>query len=165
MKWILWTLAMLAALVLLMALAGWLLPVQHEASRTAVVRRTPEQVYSTITNVTGYPGWFEGVTRVEVLPSANGPLRFRQHGANGAIVMEITETRPSSRVVTRIADPDQPFGGTWTFDIAADGEGSRVTITERGEVYNPIFRFLSRFVFGHAATIEACLRSLQRHAG
>jgi hypothetical protein len=64
--------------------------------------------------------------------------------------------------VTRIADPDQPFGGTWTFELTRAGAGTRVTITERGEVYNPIFRFLSRFVFGHTATLESCLLALER---
>ncbi len=34
---------------------------------------------------------------------------------------------------------------------------SSVTITERGSVYNPIFRFMSRFIFGHTATVEAYL--------
>ncbi len=37
------------------------------------------------------------------------------------------------------------------------GSGSRVTITERGEIYNPIFRTLARFVFGYTSTMETCL--------
>jgi hypothetical protein len=64
--------------------------------------------------------------------------------------------------VSRIADPNLPFGGTWTIDLKPEGAGTRVTITEHGEVYNPIFRFMSRFVFGHTATIDAYLTALQR---
>jgi hypothetical protein len=67
--------------------------------------------------------------------------------------------------VTRVADPDQPFGGTWTFDIGPDSGGARLTITERGEVYNPVFRFIARFVFGYTATIEGYLRSLREKLG
>jgi hypothetical protein len=63
-------------------------------------------------------------------------------------------------MVTRIADPEQPFGGTWTFELAPADGGTRLTITERGEVYNPIFRALGRFVFGHTATIDQYLRAL-----
>ena len=37
-----------------------------------------------------------------------------------------------------------------------------VTITERGEVYNPAFRVLSRYVFGQARSIEAYLVKLER---
>ena len=33
-------------------------------------------------------------------------------------------------------------------------------ITENGEVYNPLFRFMSRFVFGHTATIDKYLEDL-----
>jgi hypothetical protein len=30
-------------------------------------------------------------------------------------------------------------------------------ITEDGEVYNPVFRFVSRFVMGHTATMDKYL--------
>ena len=36
------------------------------------------------------------------------------------------------------------FGGTWTFEVVPMPSGSRLTITERGEIYNVIFRTLSR---------------------
>ena len=44
-------------------------------------------------------------------------------------------------------------------------EGCAVTITESCEVYNPIFRFMSRFVFGHSATIKRYLRDLGKKFG
>ncbi len=47
---------------------------------------------------------------------------------------------------------------------AADG-GSLVTITEDGEVYNPLFRFLSRYVFGYAATMDSFLARLAKSLG
>ena len=63
-------------------------------------------------------------------------------------------------LVTRIADRSLPFGGTWTYVLAPDGNGTRLTITEHGEVYNPIFRFVSRFIIGHTGTMEGVLRAL-----
>ena len=39
-----------------------------------------------------------------------------------------------------------------------------MTITERGEVYNPIFRFVSRFVLGHEKTINTYLSAFERRA-
>ena len=44
-------------------------------------------------------------------------------------------------------------------------DASRVTITERGWVSNPIFRFVSRFVMGHTSTLDAYLRALGKHFG
>ena len=55
-------------------------------------------------------------------------------------------------MVTRIADPHLPFGGTWTYEIAPTETGSTLTITEKGEVYNPVFRFVSRYLQGYTAT-------------
>ena len=62
----------------------------------------------------------------------------------------------------RIADPDLPFGGTWTYEITPDGGGSRLTITEDGEIYNPLFRFMARFVFGYEGTIASYMSSLEK---
>jgi hypothetical protein len=66
--------------------------------------------------------------------------------------------------VARIADTDLPFGGTWTYELKPEGAGTRVTITERGEVYNPIFRFMSRFVLSQTATMEKYLAALTARA-
>lgn len=60
----------------------------------------------------------------------------------------------------RIADVSLPFAGSWTYDVTPSGSGTRVLITERGEIHNPVFRVLSRFVFGHTATMEQFLRNL-----
>ena len=38
-------------------------------------------------------------------------------------------------------------------------------MAEDGEVYNPIFRFVSRFVMGHHATMDRYLRNLGRKFG
>jgi hypothetical protein len=63
--------------------------------------------------------------------------------------------------VTRIVD-ETAFGGTWTMEITPTPSGSRLTITERGEIYNPVFRALARFVFGYEGTIASCLAAAQR---
>jgi hypothetical protein len=79
--------------------------------------------------------------------------------------METVEMIPQQRLVGRIADPKLPFGGTWTFEITPTAEGATLRITERGYVTNPLFRFLSRFVFGYTTAIESYLKSLARKFG
>lgn len=165
MKYVMWSLGAVMALIGVVLVIGWLLPVEHVASRSASFNASPETVYALISDPAQYPTWRGGVTQVEILSSAEGKLRFREHSSDGPIVMEIEEAKPPTCMVTRIADPDQPFGGTWTFEVAPAGTGSTVTITERGEVYNPIFRFMSRFVFGHMAGIEAYLEALKAKLG
>ena len=67
--------------------------------------------------------------------------------------------------LTVIADKGIPFGGSWDYRIAPDGTGSRITITENGQVYNPIFRFVSRYVLGHTATLDKYLTALAARVG
>jgi hypothetical protein len=72
---------------------------------------------------------------------------------------------PPGKLIVRIADPQLPFGGTWTYEITPLSSGSSLRIREDGEIYNPVFRVLARFVFGHSATIDAYLKSLAKKFG
>ena len=148
-----------ALLVLVAAIAGYALPKGHVASRDARLAAPPERVFAVLTDVDRYPAWRSDVRTVEVI--AREPLRWREHGSNGAITFEVQESSAPTRLVTRIADTSLPFSGTWTFALSAADRGTTVTITENGEVYNPIFRFMSRFVFGHSATVERYLSDLR----
>jgi len=65
-----------------------------------------------------------------------------------------------SRVV-RITDESLPFGGSWPYELEPGAAGTRLAIREEGEVYNPVFRFMSRFVMGHHSTIDQYLEALQ----
>jgi len=67
--------------------------------------------------------------------------------------------------VAHIADKGLPFGGSWDYRIEPVGAGSRITITENGEVYNPIFRFVSKYFMGHTATIDKYLTALAKRTG
>ena len=164
MKWILIVLGVIAALIAVMAIVGSLMPKGHTASRTAVINQTPEALWATITDCAAFPQWRKDVKSVEVLPDRDGHKVWREDGKNGKMALEVVEASPPSRLVMRIADPG-PFGGTWTYQIEPNGAGSRITITENGEVYNPIFRFMSKMFFDQASTIETYLTALGRKYG
>ena len=158
LKWVKRLAALVAALVGGLAFAGWLLPVKHEASRTAEFSKAPADVYALVADIRNYPQWWPEISRVEVLSETRDHTTFREHLSTGPVVMRVGETLPPSRFVTVIDDPDQPFGGSWIFEITPlPSGGSRLTITERGEIYNVIFRALARFVFGYSGTIDSCL--------
>lgn len=57
-------------------------------------------------------------------------------------------------------DDGLPFGGTWTWDLAPAGSGTRVAIEEAGFIRNPIFRVMSRLFFKPSSTAEQYLRPL-----
>ena len=159
LKVLLYALAALVVLAVVVTAIGYALPQNHVASVEAVLAAEPARVFDRITDPARYPAWRTDVTRVEILGTQ--PLKWREHGSDDPITYEVVDSRPNERFVVRIADPDLPFGGTWTYELTPDGSGTRLVITERGEVYNPIFRFMSRFVFSHTATMERFIASLK----
>jgi len=165
MKWILIVVGVIAGMIALMAIIGSLMPKGHTASRSTVINKPPEVLWQTMTDCAAFPQWRTDVKSVEVLPDRDGHRVWREDGKNGKMTLEAIETSPPSRLVLRIADPDLPFGGTWTYELQASGSGSRLTITEDGEVYNPIFRFMGRVFFSPTASIETYLKALGKKYG
>jgi uncharacterized protein YndB with AHSA1/START domain len=152
----------LVALVLLVAVLGYMLPVKHVASSERTLPASPDTVFALISTPADFPKWRSDVKSVDILTAVDGKPRFRENGSNGPILMEVTEQVPARRLVTRIADTELAFGGTWTFELTPTGTGTTVRITENGEVYNPIFRFMARYVFGHTATQQKYLGDLEK---
>lgn len=165
MRYVLIVLGGVAVIVLAVLAIGWSLPVAHRATRDATYRASPPDIFGLITDVASFPKWRPSVKQVEVLSPANGHTQFREIGKNGSILFQIDSSQPNLRLVTRIVDRSLPFGGKWTYELTPRGDSTNLRITEDGEVYNPIFRFVSRFVMGHTATIDQYLTDVGRQLG
>jgi uncharacterized protein YndB with AHSA1/START domain len=154
--------ALLVLVVLVVVTIGAFLPQQHISTRAARFQQPPTAIWQTITDYEKFPVWRTDVVRVEALPEVNGKPAWREFSRQGgSIPYQVIVMVPPRALVTRIADPKLPFGGTWTYEISspADG-GSQLRITEDGEIYNPIFRFAARFVLGYSRTQEDYLQAL-----
>jgi uncharacterized protein YndB with AHSA1/START domain len=166
MKWALGIAGAVASVVLVVVVVGLLLPQHHEATRSAHIDAPPDRVWAVLMDVSAYPSWRRDVRRVETLPNVAGGRAWREYQSDRSndrgIAFEMREASPPRHLVTRITDRSLPFGGEWEYDIVSEGSGSRVTIAEHGEIYNPVFRFVSRFVLGYTSTVDAYLASLGR---
>lgn len=169
MKTLFVVIAVIVGLIVLLgtvvALIGSRLPVQHTASRSIVVHQPPQQVYDVIRDFASAPKWRSDLKSVEVENRPDGKIHFREHGSQGTVNYELVEDMPAQQMVTRILDTDLGYSGKWTYTFAREGNGTRVTITEDGEVSNVFFRFMSKYVFGHTATIDSYLTSLAKRFG
>jgi hypothetical protein len=153
-----------AGLVGGVALWGSRLPVAHVASRVLRLNQPPESVWRVLTDYEGQRSWrtdLKAVTRV----SGAARETWTEVTSSGELPLETTESDPPRRLVRTIADRTLPFGGRWVYELASEGPGTRLTITEEGEVYNPLFRFLSHYIFDQAGTIETVMRALATHFG
>jgi uncharacterized protein YndB with AHSA1/START domain len=151
--------------VVLIALIGSFLPREHSATRAVLLHKSPETVYAVARDFERMPKWRDDVRSVNVKTGAEGRVQFREEGKHGAVNYELIEDVPGRRMVTKIMDTNLGYGGKWTYVFAAEGSNTRVTITEDGIVSNVIFRFLSRYAFGHTATIDTYLTALGTRFG
>jgi hypothetical protein len=163
MKWVLIVVAVLILFVALVAIAGMMLPKAHIASRSSRFKQPPQAIWEAIT---GPPDWRSDIRGFENLLPLNGHRSWAETDKHGqTIAYESIEEVPNARLVTRIATEKLPFGGTWTQEIKPLADGCELTITEAGEIYNPIFRFMARFVFGYSGSIETYLKGLRKKFG
>ena len=155
---------LLVGLVAVVAAIGATLPLEHRASRTLSLNRPTDEVWGVLTDFRGQLGWRTDLRSVELVPGTARET-WREDTGDGAIPFETTEAIPPTRLVRTIADSTLPFGGRWVYTLDAADGGTRLTITEEGKVFNPVFRFVSHFFLDQAATIEGVMRSLALHFG
>jgi uncharacterized protein YndB with AHSA1/START domain len=167
MAWILAPVAVLASLLFIVIAIGLSLPRQHVASRTLKTRQPPEIVWKAITDYESQPTWRKELKGIERLPDLDGREVWRElYEGESPITLETAESIAPHRLVRIIADEGGPFSGRWEYDIRPDETGgSRLTITERGEVPNPLFRFISRFLIGHTYFMEKFQKELAAKFG
>ncbi len=165
MKMLFAVVAALVAVIALVLLIGAMLPSKHVASREITLRQRPGDVYAVVRDFAGAPAWRTDLKAVELLEPVDGRVRFRENSRNGLITYEVVEDIANQRLITRIVDRDLGYFGSWTYEFMPADSGTRVRITEDGEVPNVLFRFMSRFILGHTATLEAYLKALGRKFG
>jgi uncharacterized protein YndB with AHSA1/START domain len=162
MKWVLFAALGLLVVVAIVVVVGYLLPKGHVATRSATFAAPPDAIWAAITDVDKFPSWRSDVKTVQRLPDRDGRVAWVEEGSSGRITLAVEKSLPPQQLVLRIADPDLPFGGSWTYDLAPAPGGTTLTITENGEIYNPVFRVMARFVFGYEATMAAYLSALEK---
>ena len=166
-----WILVALAGTVLLLLffvtarILGARLPVSHIARVRGAYRQDPQAIWDCMTHLPAAPNWRSGLKQVERLSDRDGNPVWVEVSRRGRLTLVFETLDAPRRLVTRIADDTLPFGGTWTFEITPAPDGCTLTITEDGEIYAPMFRFMARHVFGYHGMLTRYLRDLGKKFG
>jgi len=149
-----------------MALIGAFVARDHRATSTISLRQSPDSVWKVVRDLGGITAWFPAMQQSERLPDRDGHEVWHQKLSGFDVPIIVLESSPRRKLVTQI-DPTAggAFGGTWTYELAPDSAGTRISVTEAGWISNPVFRFMSRFLFGYYGSLDKYLRALGTRFG
>jgi len=137
---------------------GTSLPIDHTASCTLVSHRSPAQVRAIIADEPGSAKWRSDLSGV----TARGGGMWVESSKSGFQTTYLIVLRHDGSIThTIVAQPDAAFAGSWTYSFAPQPGGrTSLTVVENGQIYNPVFRLLSRYMIGYTATMRRYLTDL-----
>lgn len=165
-----WVGAMFGLLVfVLLVLIAWgaSLPVAHIAACHAMLHAPVASVFKAIDDDAHSAAWRPSVVRVDVSIAPDGKVQYTEFGKSGQSLTYEQSYGPMKSYIKRtiVLDPTAAFGGAWTYALLPMKGGVEVGIVENGEIYNPVFRFVSRYFLGYTATMKQYLVDLGKHFG
>lgn len=167
MKWILGLLGLVVlAVAVCIGIGYFLVPVDHVASVRAVYAAERDAVWATVSNLEGWSQWHEDIDAMERQPDRDGKPYWVMVASWGDMPQYVEESAAPAKLVTVIPeDADIGYVGSWTWELEEVDGGTAVTITERGSVSSPIFRFISRYVMGYHASMRTFHENLGNAVG
>lgn len=145
-------------LVVVLVVAGFMLPKHYKVERSIVIDAPPEDIYDNVVDLKAWSQWGVWFKRdPEMKISFAGPDRaigmrttwLSETEGDGE--MEITQLQHNRKVVYSLYFPDFDMGSTGEFLLEPVPEGTRVTWSDQGEVgMNPMDRYfvlmMDRFI-------------------
>jgi uncharacterized protein YndB with AHSA1/START domain len=166
MKWLVVVLVVIVLVIALPAIIGAFVPREHHATSSITLRQPPDSVWKVVRDFSGLTTWWPTMKQSERLPDRDGHEVWRQKMSGFDVPLVVLESEPPRRLVTQIdAGSKAAFGGTWTYELEPEAGGTRISVTEAGWISNPIFRFLSRYIFGYYGSLDGYLKALGKRFG
>jgi hypothetical protein len=171
MKIALYILAGLAALVLLLAFVGLLLPRRYRVERSAVIKAKPEVVFAQVADLRAWKNWgvwFERDPQMEINYSETtvtvGGWSEWKSKSQGNGKATLTRLTPPSEVEYSLQFEGMGFASQGSFALIPRTDGVRIVWADTGDLgLNPLSRwfglFLDRMIGPDFAAGLAKLRS------
>ena len=169
MKWLVIILVVIVVLIALPAIIGAFVPREHRATSSITLHQPPDSVWKVVRDFARLSSWWPDMKQSERLPDRDGHEVWRQKMSGFDVPLLVLESEPPRRLVTEIDGGSgaggAAFGGTWTYELEPDPAGTTISVTEAGWISNPIFRFMSRFLFGYYGSLDGYLKALGKRFG
>jgi hypothetical protein len=146
----------LALLIGVFYAVGLALPAKHTASGSAIFRASPETVWNIVTDYQNQTAWRKDLK--EIRTSENG-IWTEVSTTGDEISYRAKSKQPVLSYEVEIVN-NSNFGGVWEFRFEPVNGGTKLTITEDGEIHNPFFRTIAKLFFDMSATINTYLSNL-----
>ncbi len=122
-------------------LFGWLLPPAREGRAETVIAAPPERVLAVIAAVEAQTAWRRGIERVTRTKEG-----WEEVTERGETIRFVAEEMNVERVKLRFVS-DNGYTGSWVAQLSAEGDGTRIRVTERSQIRSPIGRIIARLFF------------------
>ncbi len=140
-------------LVLIATIAGLFFPEKHTGIITREFKKSPQVIWTLLTNRSNELSWRTDLKNIERIPDRNGNEVWREKTHRRQTLITVTlEQIPNEKLVRKLVD-HKWYGGTWIIELSKTENGSKVLFTEKGEIYNPLIRFMFNVVFSRTPTI------------
>jgi hypothetical protein len=154
---------LVVVLVIIVVGVGSILPVEHHVTREVILKSTPAKTWAIIVDFPSAPKWRKNLKSVEKV-ERDGEIMWKEEDQSGdSLLYRTLFSQEPKKLVREIVGPELPFGGTWTFVLEPHPEGAKLQITEDGKVYQPVYRFVSRFFLGHSRSLDLYLGALEQY--
>lgn len=154
----------IVGMVLLVTVAGMLMPREHTASSEITLKQPVDSVYATLRDIGGMTKWWGDLKVSERVAGAPGE-RWRQESGGFKMQLDVVDATPPTRITTKIVEEKgAPFGGVWVYALSPSNGGTTVTITENGWIGPPPFRVISKLT-GMNRTLDGMLVALGKRFG
>jgi len=145
---------------LLLSGLGVLLPALQGASRTVTLTEPVDVVWQLLVDVDNQPTWRRGLSRVERLPDLDGRPAWREYYGGTTEALRIADARPPRLLVTERVGGNGAPDASWTWDLAPDPQGSRLTLTRRVRVEQKAARALGALLGAPRRDVNRVLADL-----
>ena len=151
MKFIQWTLAVIGSIVLLIVVAGFMIPSTFSVQRSIEINAAPKKVYDLIVEPKRWKDWSVWTRRDPDMritysgpPFGMGAKWSWVSKSEGTGTMEFTRVEPDRVVEYSLSFPEYNMRSTGALRLEPSGNATRVTWSNTGDVGgNPIKHYLA----------------------